>query len=89
VTPTIVSLQEQLEAIRSEALERYRGRLAPLTEDQERAVEALTRAIVNKIAHVPISEMRRQAAAQADLPEPGEGELVSAVRRIFGLRERH
>lgn len=87
VTPTIVSLQEQLEGIRIEALDRYRGRLGPLTDEQERAVEALTRAIVNKIAHGPISEMR-QAAAQADLPETGEGELVSAVRRIFGLRER-
>jgi glutamyl-tRNA reductase len=88
VTPTIVSLQEQLEGIRVEALERYRGRLSALTDEQERAVEALTRAIVNKIAHGPISEMRRHAAGKADLPETGEGELVSAVRRIFGLRER-
>ncbi len=88
VTPTIVSLQEQLEEIRREVVERYRGRLGALTEDQERALEALTRGIVNKIAHGPISEMRRHAAEQAAEAAAGEGELVSAVRRIFGLRER-
>lgn len=87
VAPTIVSLQEQLEEIRNEALDRYRGPLRGLSEDQQRAVEALTRAIVNKIAHGPISEMRRQAAARAE-EAADEGELVSAVRRIFGLRER-
>ncbi|HZS53101.1 MAG TPA: glutamyl-tRNA reductase [Bryobacteraceae bacterium] len=88
VTPTIVSLQEQLEEIRRDALQRYRSRLGVLTDDQERTVEALTRAIVNKIAHGPISEMRRHAAAQEAEAEAGERELVSAVRRIFRLRER-
>lgn len=88
VTPTIVSLQEQLEEIRRECVERYRGRLGSLSEDQERALEALTRGIINKVAHGPISELRRQAAAQAETSTRGEGELVSAVRRMFGLRER-
>jgi glutamyl-tRNA reductase len=88
IAPAIVSLQEQFEEIRRDVLQRYRGRLGPLSEDQERAVDALTRAIVNKIAHGPISEMRRQAAAQAAEAAAGEGELVSAVRRMFGLRGR-
>ncbi len=88
VTPTILSLQEQLEAIRHEVLERYRGRLGHLTPDQERTVEALTRGIVHKIAHGPISEMRRHAAEQATGEEGRERELISAVRRIFRLRER-
>lgn len=91
VAPTIVSLQEQLEAIRREVIERYRPRLGVLTLEQERALEALTRGIVNKIAHGPISEIR-QAAAEADPAEPGQdvrhGELVNAVRRIFRLRDR-
>ncbi len=88
VTPTILSLQEQLEAIRHDVLERYRGRLGPLTLEQEQAVDALTRGIVNKIAHGPISEMRRHAAEQAAGEEGREGELISAVRRIFRLGER-
>jgi glutamyl-tRNA reductase len=88
VTPMIVSLQEQLEEIRRECVERYRGRLGSLTQDQERALEALTRGMINKIAHGPISELRRHAAAQAETKPTSHGELVSAVRRMFGLRER-
>jgi glutamyl-tRNA reductase len=85
VAPTIVSLQEQLESIRRDGIARYRSKLGPLTTEQEDALDALTRAIVNKIAHGPISEMRRQAGAHA--PEQSqEAELVAAVRRIFRLR---
>ncbi len=85
VVPTIVSLQEQLELIRKEGLARYRGRLGNLTSEQEQALEALTRAIVNKIAHGPISEMRRQAADKTG-EERREAEFVSVVRRMFRLR---
>ncbi|MBV8551750.1 MAG: glutamyl-tRNA reductase [Acidobacteriaceae bacterium] len=86
IAPTIVSLQEQLEAIRKEALGRYRGRLGSLTADQEEALEALTRGIVNKIAHGPISEMRRHAAGQKTGAGPRDPEFVTAVRRMFRLR---
>jgi glutamyl-tRNA reductase len=88
LTPTIVSLQEQLEAVRGEALERYRPRLGALTLDQEEALEALTRTIINKIAHGPISELKRHAALQKWGDNIREGELVNAVRRIFRLRDR-
>jgi glutamyl-tRNA reductase len=88
LTPTIVSLQEQLEAVRGEALERYRPRLGALTVDQEEALEALTRTIINKIAHGPISELKRHAALQKWGDNIREGELVNAVRRIFRLRDR-
>jgi glutamyl-tRNA reductase len=89
VAPTIVSLREQLEAIRREEVLRHRGKLGSLTAEQEEALDALTRGIVNKIAHGPISEMRRQAG-QAATPgeEPQEAELVSAVRRMFRLGGR-
>ncbi len=86
LTPMIVNLQEQLEAIRVDVLGRYRNRLGPLTPEQEEALEALTRGIVNKIAHGPISEIRREAAAQAKGEERRDAELVSAVRRMFRLR---
>ena len=87
VGPVIVSLQEQLEAIRQDALIRHRARLGNLTEEQHNAVEALTRAIVNRIAHAPISEMRREAAEKSGGEAPREAELVSVVRRMFRLRE--
>jgi glutamyl-tRNA reductase len=88
VGPVIVSLQEQLETIRQDALVKHRTRLGDLTEEQQNAIEALTRAIVNKIAHGPISEMRREAAELGGGETPREAELASVVRRMFRLRER-
>ncbi len=88
VTPTIVSLQAQLETIRQEVLDRYRPRMGMLSIEQDELLEAITRGIVNKIAHGPISEMRRQAALQGAGEENRDGELVSAVRRMFRLRDR-
>ena len=85
VAPTIVSLQEQLESIRRDVLGRYRSKLGSLSINQEEALESLTRALVNKIAHGPISEMRQQAGLKAAEPAQ-EAELVSAVRRMFRLR---
>ncbi len=79
VAPTIVSLQEQLEYVRASELARNRGKFGSLTREQEEALESLTRGIVNKIAHGPISELRRQAA------QPEGHQFVSAIRRIFRL----
>jgi glutamyl-tRNA reductase len=79
VTPTIVSLQEQLEQLRAAEIERARGRLGALTPQQEEAIEQITRGIINKIAHGPISEMRKQAG------DPAGIHVVSLVRRLFRL----
>ncbi|HSM77490.1 MAG TPA: glutamyl-tRNA reductase [Bryobacteraceae bacterium] len=79
ITPTIVSLQEQLENVRSAEMARMRGKLGPLTPQQEEALEQLTRGIISKIAHGPISELRKQAA------EPDGIHLISAIRKVFRL----
>jgi glutamyl-tRNA reductase len=79
VTPTIISLQEQLEQIRRGEIERVRGKLGPLTPQQEEAIEALTRGIINKVAHGPISELRRHAG------RPHGVHLVEIIRRVFRL----
>ena len=81
VAPTIAGLQEQLENIRAGEMERMRGKLGALTPQQEEALEALTRGIINKIAHAHIVEIRKEAA------KPGGGPIVSAVRRVFRLGE--
>jgi glutamyl-tRNA reductase len=86
-TPTILSLQEQFEAIRRDVLYRYRGRLGSLSPAQEEALEALTKGIINKIAHGPISEIRRHIAEQSR-DDTQDGELIHAVRRIFRLGDR-
>ena len=79
VTPTIVGLQDQLEQIRAAELEKVRRRFGPFTPQQEEALEALTHGIINKIAHGPISELRKQAA------DPGGMHVVSLVRKLFRL----
>jgi glutamyl-tRNA reductase len=79
VAPTIVSLQEQFESYRRGEIERQRGKLGPLTPQQEEAIEAITRGLVNKIAHGPISELRRQAA------DPAGAHLMNVVRKLFRL----
>ena len=80
VTPTIVSLQEQLEQIRLSELERARRKFGNLTPAQEQAIDLMTRAIVNKIAHGPISELRRRAG------DPEGSQVVDAIRRVFQLK---
>ena len=82
VVPTIVSLQDHLETIRQAEIDRVRGRLGPLSPDQELAVEALTRGIVNKIMHTPISTLKT-AARDAEATT-----VVDVVRRLFNLQEK-
>ena len=81
VAPTIVDLQEQLERVRIGEIERVRGRLGPLSPQQEEALEAITRGIVNKIAHTPITELRRKA------DDPEGVALMSMIRKLFRLGE--
>lgn len=81
LTPTIVALQQQLEGVRVAEIERARGKLGALTPQQEEAIEALTRGIINKLAHGPISEIRRVAN------EPDGPNAIEAIRRMFRLGE--
>jgi glutamyl-tRNA reductase len=79
VSPAIVSLQGKLEEVRAAELERYRTKLGPLSTTQEEALEAMTRGIINKIAHGAISELRRQGAQ-------GDPTIsIEMIRRIFRL----
>ena len=79
VAPTIISLQEQLEQIRAAEMERMRRKYGPLTPAQEEAWEALTRGIVNKIAHGPIAQLRAHAG------RPEEAHVIETIRKAFQL----
>ncbi|MEZ5400241.1 MAG: glutamyl-tRNA reductase [Bryobacteraceae bacterium] len=81
LTPTIVGLQQYLENVRAAELGRMRGRLGALTPQQEEALESLTKAMMNKIAHAPIAELRRQAASETN------HHFLDAIRRIFHITE--
>ena len=81
VAPTIVGLQEQLEQIRAAELEKVRRKYGPFTPRQEEALEALTRGIVNKVAHGPISELRNHAG------HPDGAHVIAAFRKAFHLQD--
>ena len=81
VTPTIVGLQAQLEQIGAGELEKIRRKYGPLTPQQDEAMEALARGIINKIAHGPISELRSHAG------QPEGAHLVAVVKKVFHLQE--
>ena len=76
--PTIKHLRARVEAIRAAELEKALARL-DLDDAQQRAVDALTRGIVNKILHAPLSRLRREAER-----EEGMAHLETA-RLLFGL----
>jgi len=79
VVPTIVALEDRLNRIRATEMERYQGRLGGLTSEQRQAVDALTRGIMNKILHGPITELKSGAG------EPENVALVRLIHKIFGL----
>jgi glutamyl-tRNA reductase len=79
VAPTIVSLQGQLEQLRAGEIERKRGKLGNLTPQQEEAIEEITRGIINKIAHGPITELRKHAG------DGGDTHVLRVIRRLFRL----
>ncbi len=82
VAPTIVSLQDHLETIRQAEIDRVRGRLGTLSPEQELAIETLTRGIVSKIMHTPISTLK--TAVQ----ESEATTVVDIIRRLFNLQDR-
>ena len=82
VVPTIVSLQEHLETVRQAEIDRVRGRLGMLTPEQEMAIEALSRAIINKIMHTPITTLKSAARESSESTT-----IVDLVRKLFNLRD--
>ncbi len=81
VAPTLVKLQQQLDEMARAEMERVKGKLGTLTPQQEEALAAYTRGLLHKVAHGPLTEIRRAAA----LPD-GE-ETIALIRRMFRVEE--
>jgi glutamyl-tRNA reductase len=79
VVPTILSLQEYCETIRQAEIDRVRGKLGGITPEQEAAIEAATRGIINKLLHTPITTLKSSAA------HPEAATIEEMVRRLFNL----
>ena len=79
--PGILALQQHAEQLRLAELDRARGRLAELSPEQQQAVELLTKSMMNKFLHTPITGMRRSA-------NKGDGQTLAALMRLFS-RDRN
>jgi glutamyl-tRNA reductase len=78
--PTILELQERLEAIRMAELEKCLRKMGPVTAEQRAALEQFSTQMVNKILHYPILNLKEASE------EPQEREsLRRTIRKIFGL----
>lgn len=79
--PTIRALQAQGDRLRQLEIARQRGKLAGLTPAQLEIVEDLTRSLMQKWLHRPITEIKAAAAEREDLA------LLEGVAKLFGLEE--
>ena len=79
VAPTIVALQELLESVRRNELERVSRRKVSFGPEQRDAIEELTRGIVTRILHGPVKVLETASGEE----EPAA--LLSMVHRIFNL----
>jgi glutamyl-tRNA reductase len=78
VTPMIVNLQNTAEELRQAELRRAQARLQSLTPEQQAAVEAVTRGLMNKFLHMPMQALKA-AALEADTV------MLEVMREVFHL----
>ncbi len=79
IAPVITALRESFEAVRQNEFTRHSTLLASLTPEQQRAVEMMTSAMLNKILHAPSVRLKELVAQQhAELP-------VSLLCELFDL----
>jgi glutamyl-tRNA reductase len=85
VVPTIVSLRNALEATGRTELDRFRRRLGPLSDEQERVLSEMVRALIQKVLHRPTLFLKKTAGTD-------EGSrTIDVCRAMFALdaeRER-
>jgi glutamyl-tRNA reductase len=78
--PTIRHLRDRAEGIRTRELEKALGRLE-LGEKEQAAVDHLTKSIVNKILHAPVSRLKREAEREEGMA------YLETARVLFELDE--
>jgi glutamyl-tRNA reductase len=76
--PTIQHLRARVESLRAAELDRGVSRL-DLDDAQREGVEALTRSLVNKILHAPLTRLRREAEREEGMA------YLEVARMLFGL----
>ena len=79
--PTIVSMNQELNAIRERELEKTLHALPDLTDRQREEIEYLTKRIVNNILQRPMSQIKHEVVHE----DPHR--VLHLVKRLFGLEE--
>jgi glutamyl-tRNA reductase len=84
--PTITALKQRFDEIRRKELERsLSGGLRDLSEEQKKALEDMTAAIIGKMLHGPISHLKRNSSDDDD----DERILyIAALKRLFDLEKK-
>jgi glutamyl-tRNA reductase len=76
IAPVLVDVQGTAEELRQSELHRQRGWLQSMTREQQEAVEALTRGLMNKFMHMPLQALK---AAARD----GDAAALETIRGMF------
>lgn len=79
--PTIVSMTEELNAIRERELQKTLASLPDLTDKQREEIAYLTKRIVNTILQRPMRQLKREVV------EEDPHKVLHLVKRLFGLKE--
>ncbi len=81
LAPTIVALRKRFGQVADDELRRALSRMDGLGETDRAVLEAMSRSLVNKLLHQPMTQLKAGAG------EPDGAFLIDAVRRLFSLSE--
>ncbi len=81
LAPTIVALRKRFGDVADEELQRALGRLDAVSPEDRAVLEAMSRSLVNKLLHRPLTKLKAGAT------EPDGAHLIDAVQRLFELSD--
>jgi glutamyl-tRNA reductase len=81
VAPTIKQLRNTMDEIRKAELEKALSVLKDLSKKEQKTLEAMSSAIVNKILHYPITLLKEETTVNGERP------YAKVVRKLFRLDE--
>lgn len=79
VAPTIKSLRDRFEAIRSDEVNKF---INKFSNDDKEKLEMVTKRIINKILHQPTVELRKASSSSTTSTEVNK---IALIREIFGI----
>lgn len=75
--PTIVALRQKADEIKTEELEKLKGRLPGLDEEKMKAIEHMAAAIINKLIHPPTVALKEDTEDR--------DELIAMIKKLYGI----